>query len=125
VSNADSNDLTRPPVDDVLGALGEVRLLELEREGIAMFLALHDARPGRVLAVDDEAARAEGTHLVRLFDGYHEALEQAGFPPADDEPDVTGARELIDVLVVLSDRHLSLRTTRAADPGPEGVGSGG
>ncbi len=106
------DELTQPGADDVLGALQEFRDLELEREGIAMFLALHDARPGRVLAVRDEGALAEGASLAALFDHYREPLERAGFPPADDEPDETGSRELIDVLVVLSDRHLSLRSVR-------------
>lgn len=101
-----------PPVDDVIGALDAYRALELEREGIGMFLALHDARPGRVLQVQDEVALTEGARLARLFDRYWGSLEGAGFPVAaaeGDEPDETGARELIDVLVVLSSSHLTLR----------------
>ncbi len=112
--------LAAAPADDVLAALADYRTLELEREGIAMFLALHDARPGRDIVVYDEVALAEGARLVSLLDHYERALARAGFPwPAGvvDEPDVTGARELIDVLVVLSDRHLSRRRT-AGDPAP-------
>jgi hypothetical protein len=99
--------------DDALPALAEVRALELEREGIAMFVAVHDLRPGRVVTVGDARAQDEGERLAVLFDGYWQGLQDAGFPPLDDEPDETGARELIDVLVVLSDRHLSLRSIGA------------
>lgn len=120
--------LGAPRAPDVLAALADYRTLELEREGIAMFLALHDARPGRELVVDDDLARAEAELLEPLFDHYGRALEEAGFPrPADesDEPDETGARELIDVLVVLSDRHLSLRRTLGGGSGDGREDGGG
>lgn len=118
--------LSAAPADDVLGALADYRTLELEREGIAMFLALHDARPGRDLVVRDDGALAEAARLVPLLDHYEQALSAAGYPrSADgadepDEPDETGARELIDVLVVLSDRHLSSRRTAGGEPTPPG-----
>ena len=52
----------------------------------------------------------------QLLDGYYAGLEAVGFPAQyPDEPDETGARELIDALVVLSDQHLRAR----------GVASGG
>lgn len=102
-------DLARPAAADPLAALQEVRGLELEREGIAMVLAVADLRPGRRLVVEDDAARAEGARLAELFDGYWAGLEAAGFPPADEWPDETGAPHVIDALVVLSDRHLSRR----------------
>lgn len=118
-----------PAVGDVIGALDAYRSLELEREGIGMFLALHDARPGRVLQVQDEVALTEGAHLAQLFDGYWQRLEGAGFPVADAEryePDETGARELIHVLVVLSASHLTLRPAatriRSRDGGGEDDG---
>jgi len=102
--------LRTPPAKDVLGVLHTCHTAALEREGIAMFVSLHDARPGRRPVVRDEVALAEGTLLAARFDHYHAALEQAGFPAADDERDETGARELIDVLGVLSDQHLHAPT---------------
>ena len=94
-------------VTDVLAACQE---RVLEREGIAMFVALDDARPGRSITVRDGEALAEGQRLSTLFDGYHDALAEAGFPVLDGldvaELQETGGRELMDTLVVLSDQHL-------------------
>lgn len=94
-------------VTDVLAACQE---RVAEREGIAMFVALDDARPGRSIAVRDERALREGRRLRALFDHYHDALAEAGFPvpPTLDVAELqeTGGRELMDTLVVLSDQHL-------------------
>lgn len=101
----DEGTLAAGPADDVAGLLAVCDARVLEREGIAMFVALHDARPGRVLAVADDVARAEGARLGELFDHY-----RAGVPDRMRRPDdPTGAARLIDVLVVLSDRHLRSR----------------
>lgn len=107
------DDLARPPADDVLGALAACRAADLEREGIAMYVAVVDARPTPAAVVPDPADPT-AARLVELFDHYHDALSAAGFPRPDDEPadaeDLTGgARDLIDVLVVLSERHLHAR----------------
>lgn len=112
-----SADLRGPAAPDALAALQEVRGLELEREGIAMVLAVADLRPGRRLVVEDDTARADGTRLAELFDTYWAGLEAAGFPPADEWPDETGAPHVIDTLVVLSDRHLSRRRLLAPTDG--------
>ena len=107
------DDLARDPAPDVLAALKACRGAALEREGIAMYVALVDARPGaRPAAPAREDAGA--ARLAGLLDHYHGALDRAGFPrPAHeppDEPDPTGGgRELIDVLVVLSEHHLHAR----------------
>lgn len=116
-----SADLGTTAAPDPLAALQEVRGLELEREGIAMVLAVADLRPGRRLVVEDDAARADGARLAELFDGYWAGLEEAGFPPADEWPDETGAPHVIDTLVVLSDRHLSRRRV-LGDPQGERTG---
>lgn len=99
--------LDAPTAADVPAALAGCHARLLEREGIAMFVALDDLRPGRRLTVKDAAARAEGARAAQLLGGYYAALEAVGFPAQyPGEPDVTGARELIDALVVLSDVHL-------------------
>lgn len=103
--------LAAAPANDVVGALRVCHSRLLEREGIAMFVALHDGRPGRSLEVHDERARTEGRRLADLLDHYHSRLEAAGFPSFDDDdaPDESGAPELISSLVVLSDLHLRAR----------------
>jgi hypothetical protein len=105
-------ELGAPPAGDVAAAAAECKARILEREGIAMFVALHDARPGRELRVRDPLAEAEGARLAELFDHYERGLAAA--PP---EPEPHGwlppeVAALVDVLVVLSDQHLRAR------PGP-------
>jgi hypothetical protein len=101
-------ELLAPPASDVPAVAAECRARILEREGIAMFVALHDARPGRDLDVRDPLGAAEG---ARLVDHYERGLAAA---PADREAEPHGwlppeAAALIDVLVVLSDQHLRAR----------------
>lgn len=99
-----------PPAGDVPAVLAACHARLLEREGIAMFVAVDDVRPGRSLTVTDATARAEGARLAPLLDHYYGGLAAVGFPAQfPDEPDETGARELIDALVVLSDQHLRAR----------------
>ena len=88
-----------------------------------MFVALHDARPGRDLRVRDALHVAEGVRLAALFDHYESgladthidaalpeaAIEGDGPELADPDGDPTGAAALIEVLVVLSDQHLRAR----------------
>ena len=112
-----------------VSALCKTRILE--REGIPMFVALDDARPGRDLQVRDALHVDEGRRLAALFEHYerglaeisadadlHEAAVEGDGPdsadPKDDPKDdpmddPTGAAALIDVLVVLSDQHLRAR----------------
>ncbi len=115
--------LAGAPADDVVAVAATCKARILEREGIAMFLALHDARPGRALRITDETVLAEGRRLADLFDHYRSGLAVAALDaalrdaavegdatdatPADLDP--TGAAELIDILVVLSDQHLRAR----------------
>ena len=106
-----------PEATDVPAVLAGCHARLHEREGIAMFVALDDVRPGRRLTVEDAAARAEGARAAELLDRYHAALDAVGFPAQyPDEPDVTGARELIDALVVLSDVHLRARIDLEPEP---------
>ncbi|GEM_PF-3394104 len=123
--------LHAPPSSDVAAVSATCRARILEREGIAMFLALHDARPGRQLRVTGETALAEGRRLAVLFDHYRDGLAAVGVPdelrsvgiegdttdasPADLDP--TGAAELIDILVVLSDQHLRARPETSENGG--------
>lgn len=110
-------ELLAPPAEDVLAVSAECKARILEREGIAMFVALHDARPGRDLRVRDPLGVAEGARLADLFDHYRRALAAV---PADPTPARAGpddavrpeAAAVIDVLVVLSDRHLRARPGR-------------
>jgi len=107
-------ELSAPPAGDVAAAAAECKARILEREGIAMFVALHDARPGRELRVRDPLAEAEGARLAELFDHYQRGLAAA---PVDREVEPHGwlppeAAALVDVLVVLADQHLRAR------PGP-------
>ena len=109
--------------DDVRSVSDRCKKRILEREGIPMFVALNDARPGRDLQVRDVLHVAEGSRLAVLFEHYergladvqvdpdlHEAaVEGDGPESADPEGDPTGAAALIDVLVVLSDQHLRAR----------------
>jgi hypothetical protein len=74
-----------------------------------MFVALHDARPGRNLDVGDPLAAAEGARLAELFDHYQQGLAAA---PNQVEPHgwlPPEAAALINVLVILSDQHLRAR----------------
>ncbi len=98
--------LDATPARDVGGELERCRGRLLEREGIAMFVALHDARPGRSLTVTDAVAVVEGRRLADLVDHYERGLAARASSPDPDQPDPTGAREVIDLLVVLSDLHL-------------------
>lgn len=97
--------LLAPPADPLI-AHGQCQTRVLEREGIAMFVAVDDIRPGRRLVVQEESAREEGGMAASLLDLYYAGLEEAGFPTNDPDPDETGARELIDALATLSDVHL-------------------
>ncbi len=105
---APENGLWSPPAGDVAAVAADCRTRILEREGIPMFLALHDIRQGRVLTVHDALAVAEGERLAALFDHYEGGLSPS--PDYEPELDVTGAGPLIDVLVVLGDQHLRART---------------
>lgn len=107
-----ADDLDQEPALDVLTALDACRDTLLEQEGIAMYVALADARPGR--SQTPVLGGTAGSRLGELFDHYHHALSEAGFPqPAhepSDSPDLTGgARDLIDVLVVIGAQHLHAR----------------
>ena len=97
--------LDSPVASDVVGQLVRCEARRLEREGIAMFVALHDARPGRGLRVVDDEALADGARLAQLLDHYRDGL-------APEQGDRTTEAALIDVLVVLGDQHLH------ADPVP-------
>ncbi|KRB43584.1 hypothetical protein [Terrabacter sp. Root181] len=104
---SDAGTLAAPAAVDVPAVLAACHGRLLEREGIAMFVALDDARPGGDLRVGDVTALSDGARAAELLDGYYAGLEAVGFPAQyPDEPDETGARELIDALVVLSDQHL-------------------
>lgn len=94
------------PAQDVVAVLRATHDRMLEREGIAMFVAVEDLRPGRRLTAQEPEALADGGGVAVLFEHYRAGLEAAGFPVLDPEPDQTGTRELIDVLVVLADQHL-------------------
>jgi hypothetical protein len=107
-------ELLAPPAGDVPAVAAECKARILEREGIAMFVALHDARPGRGLRVGDPLGVAEGARLAELFDHYERGLSAAPADPTPEEAEPHGwlppeAAALIDVLVVLSDRHLRAR----------------
>jgi hypothetical protein len=103
-------ELGAPAAGDVAAVAAECKARILEREGIAMFVALHDARPGRELRVRDPLAEAEGARLAELFDHYERGLATA--PPEGSGWLPPEAAALVDVLVVLSDQHLRAR------PGP-------
>jgi hypothetical protein len=68
------------------------------------------------VTVKDADALADGARAAELLDGYYSGLEVAGFPAPDhSEPDKTGAKELIDALVVLSEVHLRACTDLAQE----------
>lgn len=114
--------------EDVRSVSAQCKQRILEREGIPMFVALDDARPGHDLQVGDALHVAEGVRLAALFEHYergladirvdadlHEAaVEGDGPESADPQDDPTGAAALIDVLVVLSDQHLRARPEQPA-----------
>jgi hypothetical protein len=100
-------ELLAPPAADVPAVAAECKARILEREGIAMFVALHDARPGRDLEVRDPLGAVEGARLGELFDHYERGLAAA--PPEGSGWLPPEAAALIDVLVVLSDQHLRAR----------------
>jgi hypothetical protein len=106
---APAAELSASPAGDVAAVAAECKARVLEREGIAMFVALHDARPGHDLRVRDPLGMAEGARLAELFDHYQRGLAAA---PEEAEPHgwlPPEAAALIDVLVVLSDQHLRAR----------------
>ena len=109
-----ASQLTDTPAADVAAVAHACHQRILEREGIAMFVALHDARPGRRLLVRDPLGSAEGGLLAGLFDHYEKALEVTDHVDVDLDDDPTGAAALIDVLVVMSDQHLRARTQAPA-----------
>lgn len=99
--------LDAPAHPDAVAAVAQCATAEWEREGVAMFVTLHDARQGRTVVVGDATALAEGARLRELFDRYHDELARAGHPLVSDHLQHTGAPEVITTLVVLSDRHLA------------------
>lgn len=99
--------LSAQPHPDAVAAVRACASAQWEREGVAMFVTLHDARPGRAAAVTDERALVEGARLRELFDRYHGELAAAGHPLVSEYLAETGAPEVITTLVVLSDRHLA------------------
>lgn len=112
------DDLTQEPEPAVLAALAVCHGAALEREGIAMYVALPDARPGRTEA--PAGSSSEGPRLAELFAHYHDALAEGHPAPAahesPDSPDATAEARLIDALVVLSERHLHARPQRSTRP---------
>lgn len=104
---AQGRSLESPPAPDAAVVLFRCQTRILEREGIPMFVALHDARPGRPApTTDGEGRQMEGDRrLAELFDHYCQRLTDFA-PTRDPGDDPTGAWALIDVLVVLSDQHL-------------------
>jgi len=110
-----------PAHPDPLRLLRECERAALEREGIAMFVGIHDARPSaRPRSHEGDAEEAE--RLRVLYEQY-----VAGLAPGRDErrpsPDPTGgAWSLIEVLLVLSEHHLRAPVVPAergaARPGP-------
>lgn len=101
-------DPAAPPHPDPLSVLRMAHGRALEREGIAMFATVEDLRDGGGFVVKDRVSLDEGRRLADLFSHYYSRLEAAEFPnfDPDDEPDLTGARELIDALIILGNRHL-------------------
>jgi len=112
-------ELLTTPAADVPAVLAACQQRVLEREGIPMFVALHDGRPGHRLRVSDELAMTEGARLAELFAHYERALAPTPRSPVLEEGGVEGAAPsidgtpldpaaiaLIEVLVVLSDQHL-------------------
>lgn len=121
-------ELADAPAQDVGAVADTCRRRVLEREGIAMFVALHDARPDQELVVHDPLSQAEGARLAVLLEHYERELTQVGVDPrvteaaarGDDGPDDVdtgldaGTLALIEALVILSDQHLRARTELSA-----------
>jgi hypothetical protein len=95
---------------DPVGLLDRCMTSPIEREGVAMFVGVHDARP-RVAArtrrpTVEPALSEEAPRLRQLFDGYVAGLA-AGREQRRPSPDPSGgAWSLIEVLVVMSEQHL-------------------
>ncbi len=105
-SSGEGRSLESPAAPDAAIVLARCQTKILEREGIPMFVALHDARPAARAATAAQGPRAvEARHLAALFDHYRQGLADSA-PTRDPGNDPTGASALIDVLVVLSDQHL-------------------
>ena len=106
-TSAEGRSLESPPAPDAAAVLARCQTRILEREGIPMFVALHDARPERRAPTTDGEGRhvEEGRRLAELFDHYRQGLTGSA-PTRDPGDDPTGAAALIDILVVLSDQHL-------------------
>ncbi len=105
-----------PAHPDPLRLLQGCEQAALEREGIAMFVGVHDARP---------SARPSGTapgdpeadRLRALYEEYAAALAP-GREERCPRPDPTGGGwSLIEVLVVLGEHHLRA-PVGLAHPGP-------
>lgn len=107
-------DPSTPRHPDPLALLRQCEAAAIEREGVAMFVGVHDARPGAPglpegagpTAAVDPVLRGEAVRLRELFDAYTAALA----PDRDERrpsPDPTGGGwSLIEVLVVMSEQHL-------------------
>lgn len=120
MSSLPVTELADPPPPAVTEAAAALSRRVLEREGIAMFVALQDARPGRQLVVRDPGCLVEGERLAFLLDHYDRELatvesgpgigdSSMGLEPAQSQARRTPAAVLIDVLAVLSDQHLHAR----------------
>jgi hypothetical protein len=95
---------------DPVGLLGRCLTSPIEREGVAMFVGVHDARPGAAPSTGrptvDPLLSGEAQRLRQLFDGYVAGLA-TGREQRRPSPDPSGgAWSLIEVLVVMSEQHL-------------------
>ena len=113
--------LRRQPVADAPASFARYERRELEREGIAMVVALRDVRTGTHPTVDDPLALAEGARFAEIFDVYQDGMAEAiATLEAVEEPDQTGGAPLISVLVVLAEEHLRARPDAAGRGGTAG-----
>lgn len=105
----ESGSLNSRPATEPAELLAECRKRIVEREGIAMFIALQDLRPdARAVTSSSDVLTVESQRLAALFDHYRDGLENTR-ATRDPDDDPTGASSLIDILVTLSDQHLRAR----------------
>lgn len=105
----ESGSLDSHPATEPADLLDECRKRIVEREGIAMFIALQDLRPhARPVTSGSDVLEVESRRLAALFDHYRDGLENTR-ATRDPGNDPTGASSLIDILVTLSDQHLRAR----------------